>query len=100
MIETVKKFIVNRMNGWGLVALVLCVVALVIFGDAIFSRLAQIMFLVVKLAVAGFMGYWIHKAIFRDFRPAKLTGTQATMAYQFSRAAVVAAAMVGAGFAV
>lgn len=98
--DSIRQYIANRMNSWGIVALALCALAFIMFGDAIFSRLAQVMFLVVKLTIAGFVGYWLHKAVFRDFRPAKLVGTQSAMAYQLSRATIVGAAMIGAGFAV
>lgn len=98
MFDSIRTYIANRMNNWGLLALALCVVALVIFGEGMFSRLAQIVFLVIKLSIGGFVGYWISKAIFRDVRPANLN-TQTGRHYMYYRAIVVAGAILGAGFA-
>lgn len=87
----------TRMHWYGLLALALCVAVFALFGENVVTRLVQIVFLVVKLAVGGYLGYLLHKAIFRDFRPKALT-TQRGTAYMYSRAVVVAAAMIGAGF--
>ena len=87
----------TRMHWYGLLALALCAGALFLFGENVLSRVVQILFLVVKLSIGGYLGYLLHKAIFRDFRPADLA-TQRGTEYMHSRAIVVAAAMIGAGF--
>lgn len=99
MFKTIKEFFVNRMSALPVFAGVLVLALVVYHGDHIVSRLLQVSFMLVKMTLAGYLGYWLHKMAFRDFRPVALQSDEGSW-YMFFRAIVVGAAIVASGMVV
>lgn len=91
-----KQALANRMHILPALVVLLLGFALTIYGDMLASRTLKTGFLIIHLFAAGYAGYWLHKLLFSDIRPANLD-THSGQSYMLYRAIIVGAALVAAG---
>lgn len=91
MIDYIKDKM--RMSPWAIGAGVMVLVLGVYFS----AQLGLMLWMVAKMAIAAFVGYWIDRTAFPLARPMNMETDQGKQASRYRRALIIAACLIAVG---